>query len=64
MNYTKKEIFMSDMSFDLDRVMQSSLPNNEVNQNKVAKIREAWKKGDYKTNGTNHISMESFYWRL
>ncbi len=39
---------MSDMSFDLDRVMQSSLPNNEVNQNKVAKIREAWKKGDYK----------------
>tara|TARA_B000000609_G_C23887560_1_gene196453 strand:- start:66 stop:263 length:198 start_codon:yes stop_codon:yes gene_type:complete len=48
MNYTKKEIFMSDMSFDLDRVMQSSLPNNEVNQNKVAKIREAWKKGDYK----------------
>ena len=48
MNYIKKEIFMSDMSFDLDRVMQSSLPNNEVNQNKVAKIREAWKKGDYK----------------
>ena len=39
---------MSDMSFDLDRAMHSSLQNDEINQNKVAKIRDAWKKGDYK----------------
>ena len=48
MNYTKKEIFMSDMSFDLGRVVHSSLENDEINQNKVAKIRDAWKNGDYK----------------
>ena len=39
---------MSDMSFDLDRVMNSPLPDDEINRNKVAKIRDAWKKGDYK----------------
>ena len=39
---------MSDMSFDLDRVMSSSSQNDEINQNKVAKIRDAWKNGDYK----------------
>ena len=39
---------MSDMSFDLNRVTHSSLENDEINQNKVEKIRDAWKNGDYK----------------
>ena len=39
---------MSDMSFDLERVPHSPLPNEEINQNKVARIRDAWRKGDYK----------------
>ena len=39
---------MSDISFDLRRVVHSSLENDEINQNKVAKIRDAWKNGDYK----------------
>ncbi len=39
---------MSDMSYDLGRVTDSSLENDEINRNKVAKIRDAWKNGDYK----------------
>ena len=39
---------MSDMSYDLGRVTDSSLENDEINQNKVEKIRDAWKNGDYK----------------
>ena len=39
---------MSDISFDFDGAVHSPLPNNEINQNKVAKIRDAWRKGDYK----------------
>ena len=39
---------MSDMSYDLGRAVHSSQENDEINQNKVAKIRDAWKKGDYK----------------
>ena len=39
---------MSDMSFDLERITHSPLPNEEINQNKVARIRDAWRKGDYK----------------
>lgn len=39
---------MSDISFDFHRAVHSPLQNDEINQNKVAKIRDAWKKGDYK----------------
>ena len=39
---------MSDMSFDLGRAVHSSLENDEINQKKGEKIRDAWKNGDYK----------------
>ena len=43
----KKEIFMSDMSYDLGRVTHSSLENDEINQ-QSSKDTDAWKNGDYK----------------
>ena len=39
---------MSDLSVDLERVMPDSITHPEINESKVARIRAAWKRGDYK----------------